>query len=295
MFSVKIIEDSHAGYEKDRLTTFQLSYPRFCHAEFLTHRVFSRNASSSRAIPIHKMIESVKNSPAMPVHWGQNQSGMQADNEITDTSKAVELWLEAAASACHHAEKLNTLGLHKQVVNRILEPFQYIHVVVTASDYSNFFKLRSHKDAQPEIKLLSDMMMESYNKNKPKDISNGGLHLPYILEEEFGLYSVEELLKMSTARCARVSYLTHDNKKPSYDNDMKLFHRLITSEPMHASPTEHQARTWFDHEHELSLAVRKGFSGNFNNSKFFQYRKYLEHEKNYEYYKNFTFVDFMDR
>lgn len=154
--SAKIVADSisPAG---GRLVTMELCYPRFIHSEFLTHRMFSRNASSSRAIPVEKMLQQVQENPAMPVHWGKNQPGMQAREEIfPNTGK--DLWKIYAKQTAKNAEELNLIGYHKQVVNRLLEPFQYIKVIVTATEWDNFFKLRLHEDAQPEMYELARCM-----------------------------------------------------------------------------------------------------------------------------------------
>lgn len=259
MFEAKIIAHSISEQGKE-IITYQLKYPRFIHAEFMTHRLFSRNASSSRAIPVAKMIEQVRTNPAMPIHWGANQPGMQADMEVADIDNAKDLWRTAAANAADLAEAMMEGGLHKQVANRILEPFQWISVVVTATEWDNFHALRSHKDAQPEIKLLSDMMLEARAKSTPKLLETGEWHLPYIyLENDFvevsrslkkeDIYSegdwyaqiYEILKKVSAARCARVSYLTHDGKPTTVEADLALCERLAGTQPIHASPFEHQA------------------------------------------------------
>lgn len=149
--AAKVICDSFDKRMNTRITSMELEYPRFIHAEFMTHRKFSRNASSSRAIPVAKMIQAVINNPAMPIHWGKNQAGMQAHEELDDSAKeSVErLWLDAKDCAVQVAKEMNDLGAHKQIVNRILEPFTHIHVIVTATDFANFFALRDHEDAQP--------------------------------------------------------------------------------------------------------------------------------------------------
>lgn len=239
--TAKVIEDS-ISKQDIRLTTMQLTYPRFIHSEVMTHRVFSRNASSSRAIPVAKMIEMVRTDPAMPIHWGKNQPGMQAHEELTglELDHAKQLWKIAADEAADTAKYMVNLGVHKQVANRILEPFQHIHVVVTATEWENFFNLRNHQDAQPEIRALAIVMREAMDASKPKVLLDGEWHLPYVLEEEYS-NTLANLRKMSAARCARVSYLTHDGKTPDIDKDLELYSRLIDSEPMHASPIEHQA------------------------------------------------------
>lgn len=244
----KIIEDSQAP-NGVRLTTLQLRYPRFIHAEFMTHRVFSRNASSSRAIPVAKMIEQIRVAPAMPLHWGKNQPGMQANFEVDDKTKAEaqRTWTLAAESAIEHAIRMNELGVHKQIVNRILEPFMFISVIVTATEWDNFFELRVHPDAQPEIFALSSAIRTAMCKSNPRLVlcskdTHLGWHLPYITETERNEdIDPETLAKISAARCARVSYLTHDGDKPSIEKDISLYEKLVGGRPLHASPVEHQA------------------------------------------------------
>lgn len=236
----KIVADSISS-EGARLTTFQLRYPRFIHAELMTHRVFSRNASSSRAIPVERMIEDLRRDPAMPIYWGSNQKGMQAGSELggDDLAGCKALWLHSMENAIHTAESLLHRGLHKQIANRILEPWAHINVVVTATEWANFFALRCHEDAQPEIKKLADHMRVSMALSTPVTMAHGAWHLPYIQEQENELH-IDDLKKISVARCARVSYLTHDGRQTSVEEDIKLYDRLVGSQPLHASPAEHQ-------------------------------------------------------
>lgn len=243
--SAKIVEDSISP-SKNRLTTMQLCYPRWIHAEFLTHRVFSRNASSSRAIPVAKMLEMVRSDPASPIHWGKNQPGMQAACELDMHPKRYvqSLWLQAAQAAAGFAERMEAEGAHKQIVNRILEPFQHIQVIVTATEWENFFALRAHKDAQPEIQALAVMMREAMNERNPTALKRDEWHLPYVTTSERNdalLVKDNLLVKLSAARCARVSYLTHDGAIPKIAADLTLYERLVGSAPIHASPIEHQA------------------------------------------------------
>ncbi len=277
MIEAKIIADSRSE-SGVRLTTFQLVYPRFIHAEFMTHRVFSRNASSSRAIPVAKMIEQVRTNPAMPVHWGQNQPGMQANAEIQHVGAAKDQWVRAAKEAADIAEEMTKIGLHKQVANRILEPFQWIHVVVTATEWDNFFVLRAHKDAQPEIQELAVKMKKAMDDSTPRLLRMDEWHLPYVLPSEIAgvkeiispnlrLSCMSELIKVSAARCARVSYLKHDGSAPNLMEDLALYDRLVGSEPIHASPIEHQARP-------MPVEHRDAFFGNFRG--WMQYRKQFE-------------------
>lgn len=262
-----IIADS-ISESGDRLTTMQLKFHRFILPEFNTHRVFSRNASSSRAIPVTKMIEQVETNPAMPIHWGKNQPGMQAKEELNavDQLVATSLWHKAAECAADIAERMILLGLHKQVVNRILEPFQHIHVVVTSTEWANFFGLRCHPDAQPEMQALACAMREALNGSTPIPRANGEWHLPYVTDEEREKHPLTYLRDMSAARCCRVSYLKHDGTNPDIKDDLLLCEKLKSSRPIHASPFEHVATPLPDGDAELW--------GNFYG--WMQYRKVIE-------------------
>lgn len=239
--TASIIEDSisEAGH---RLTTMQLRYPRFVHAEFMTHRVFSRNASSSRAIPVERMIQDLLRDPAMPVYWGSNKPGMQAGEELSahDLAEVKDEWTYAMTRAINSARVMIDRGLHKQIANRILEPWAHINVVVTATEWDNFYQLRCHPDAQPEMRALAEAMRDAQQDSTPNLLQPGEWHLPYVHEEEFGIVPVGVLRKLSVARCARVSYLTHDGKQPDIEADITLYERLVGSVPIHASPAEHQ-------------------------------------------------------
>lgn len=217
-----------------------ITYPRMVHSEFMTHRVFSRNASSSRAIPIQKMIQQVIDDPAMPVAWGSNKPGMQAGEEISETYWAKEFWLQARDNAVAVAQDMVKLGLHKQIVNRLLEPFAHITVIVTATEWDNFFDLRCHPDADPTIKALADQMRDTFAASKPVERE---WHLPYLSFDEATAYAYDKdfntAAMISAARCARVSYLNHDGTKPDIEKDLKLANMLLTSK--HMSPSEHQA------------------------------------------------------
>lgn len=226
-----------------RITTFQLRYPRFIHAEVLTHRVFSRNSSSSRAIPVDKMIAEAIEEPAMPIYWGSNKAGMQAGEEIEDIEKAKRLWIDARDEAVINAQRMKELGLHKQVVNRVLEPYLHMNVVVTATSdgLDNFFALRDHPDAQPEIQILAAKMKEALDNSIPQMLKYDEWHLPYVDDiKVYGGLTVARVI--SVARCASVSYLTVDGKEMSIDRAMSIYSKLTSSVPFHASPFEHQAR-----------------------------------------------------
>lgn len=278
--TAKIIKDSVTS-TNIRLTTFQLRYPRFIHSELLTHRVFSRNASSSRAIPIKKLITDIINDTAMPSRWGKNQPGMQAGEEHYDLVQISEdkyltreeAWLQARDMAVDMATRFMDAGYHKQIVNRILEPFSHISVVCTATDFNNFFTLRSHSDAQPEIKILSDEMFRAREQSVPVLLNKGQWHLPYVHPEEYYL-PVDTQLKLSVARCARVSYLRHDGSKPDIEKDIDLHDKLLVSIPLHASPAEHQATP--DFYDASGKWMNPELHGNLRGV--IQYRKTLPHE-----------------
>ena len=236
-----IIAHSKSSVNGKEIITMELEYPRFCHSEIMTHRLFSRNAASSRAIPIEKVIEQVSTSPAVPCHWGKNQSGMQAKEEVTNKINSMGHWIDAASSAAYHAGKLKHHGLHKQVVNRILEPFQMMKTVLTATEFDNFFWLRKHPDAQPEIKLLAEKMWEALQGSEPNTLDPKDWHVSYY-KKGFWMQgmedSLEDALAISSSCCAQVSYRLLDD---SLEKARTIYARLVESEPVHASPFEHQA------------------------------------------------------
>lgn len=269
MYGAKILADS-VNPVGDRLTTFELTYPRFVHSEFMTHRMISRNSASSRAIPISKMIERVIHDPVEPVWWGKNQSGMQAREELDAVAKedARTYWHNAREVAVRYAKCLDDLKVHKQIVNRLLEPWMWITVIASATDWWHFFNLRAHPDAQPEIAHIARMARELYESNVPIERKAQTWHLPLVQEDERNelmLGGVESWVTVSAGRCARVSYLTHDGKRDPIA-DAELAKKLMTAQPMHASPFEHQA-------YALDNSERIGnFTG------WVQYRKLLSDE-----------------
>jgi Thymidylate synthase complementing protein len=251
--SAKIITDS-ISLEGIRLITMELHYPKFIHGELMTHRVLSRNASSSRAIPVERLIQDVMDDPVIPIHWGVNRPGMQAHDVLEEEQSDIAntAWTKARDSAVAYAREMARIGLHKQLVNRIIEPWCHIRVVVTATEWGNFFLLRRHPDAQPEMRALADAMWEAQQVSTPTLLKPGGWHLPYVTNKELdilgGVTGGEPFeddwtpfIKLSVARCARVSYLTHDGKSPDVAADLALYDRLVGAVPLHASPTEHQA------------------------------------------------------
>lgn len=242
--TAKVIADSISP-EGIRLTTMELRYPRAIHAEFMTHRMFSRNASSSRAIPVERLIAEAEDDPAVPTWWGANQRGMQARQELTGSNlEAVQReWFWARDAAVASAKLMAIRGAHKQLVNRLLEPYTHIRVLVTATDWANFYALRRHPDAEPHMQALADAMAFAQGASTPVLLNPGQWHAPYVAElyDRSSTEQAEQAVKLSVARCARVSYKTHDGQLPEVAADLALYDRLVGSNPLHASPAEHQA------------------------------------------------------
>lgn len=242
-----VIQDSIANNK--RITTLELEYPRFIHAELLTHRLFSRNSASSRAIPVERMLDMPV---ALPVYWGKNQPGMSAREEIEFPDVAETYWRAASISAKDYSKTLHDLGLHKQIANRVTEPFQMIKVVVTATEFDNWFELRNHQDAQPEIQNLAAQMLEAMSSSTPLELIQGDWHVPYVQRTRNQgqvFYSVnDQYLEKAQAKlvsascCAQVSYRKSD---PSIEKAIAIAQRLISGRPWHASPFEHQAKPMF--------------------------------------------------
>lgn len=267
--SSKIILDS-INSNGDRITTLHMRYPRFIHAELMTHRVFSRNARSSRAVPVQKMIDEIMNDPVIPLYWGKNQKGMQASEECDELVMGMnreEAWLWARDNAVDAANGFMNAGYHKQVVNRILEPFMHIDTLVTATDWKNFFFLRNHKDAEPHIRDLAIYTQEVMEDSEPVLLTDEW-HLPYVMtQDREDISDGETLAKISAARCARISYSPFDGNA-STEAELERFEKL-NGIPKHASPMEHQA--YPDPKHQLPH-----LHGNLRG--WVQFRKTIPHE-----------------
>jgi thymidylate synthase ThyX len=269
-FEAKVLADSvsPAGH---RLTTLEATFPRFVLAEFNTHRVFSRNSASSRAIPVAKQLRRVLDDPYVPIEFGSNKPGMQAGAPLTGKARdaAEAEWLAARDDAVRHVLGLITspgnvaafddlyacleaaqdslkeppagwLNVHKQVANRLLEPFMWHTVIVSSTTWENFWNLRCHPDAQPEIRLVATKMRDAVRRSVPTRLEPDEWHLPLIGQtEREEAASPEELAKISIGRCARVSYLTHAGTR-DLSADVALYDRLLESG--HMSPMEHVAR-----------------------------------------------------
>lgn len=230
-YDAKILADSisPAGH---RLTTFEVTFPRIVLAEFNTHRIFSRNSASSRAIPVEKMVKRVLEDSFQPVSWGKNQKGMQAETEFGAAERDVldDKWCGFGRQAVDHARELLADGVHKQITNRLLEPWLWHTCVVSATEWGNFFNLRDNGKAQPEIHKAADLMHQLFKASKPRGLMPRQWHLPLVSDERSASPAEPEefWVKVSAGRCARVSYLTHDGKRDVAE-DVRLHDSLLES------------------------------------------------------------------
>lgn len=262
-----ILRSRNASAPDKVLSTLLLRYPRFIHAELMTHRVLSRNAASSRAIPVKKIIDDILADTAMPLHWGANQKGMQAfeecnakiDLELAGRRRMgisrASAWSDARDNAIEVARAFDAAGYHKQVVNRLLEPFMHITVLCSATEWSNFLELRDHKDAEPHIQILAREIRKCLEDDSTvQTLRPGEWHLPFITDEDQyfvrtcdtrnfpEIQTLEEALrKLSVARCASTSYKTVDGFNMTLEKAVEIYDRLL-GKPFHASPFEHVAQ-----------------------------------------------------
>lgn len=234
---IEILADSTNAITTDRFTTFLLrNFPKCLLAQLNTHRLLSRNCASSRAIPVSKVLEQVRREPFMP-EFQRAQKGMVGLNDLSEdeVSRAKFHWLCARDEAVFHAENLMKGGIAKQHANRLLEPWMTVPVIVSATEWDNFFKLRTASDAQPEFRAFAQAMQNMRRHNKPKKLNPGQWHVPLATATE----DLEHRLVTSTAWCARGSYGVFSGES-SFGKDQKLHDKLLASG--HWSPFEHQAR-----------------------------------------------------
>ena len=292
MMKAEVILASRSAESPD-LVTMHLRYPRFIHSEIMTHRVFSRNARSSRAVPAKTMLEEIRNDPVVPWHWTKNQPGMQGEKGHDTLIRipgvgsitAQEGWLWARDQALKAAEVFAAADYHKQIFNRLVEPFMWIDVLVTATEWSNFLYLRDHPDAEPHIRDLAVMVREALEGADYQYLVPGQWHTPYITDEDRAHawhYAVSErgtmpyaagllrdllLLKISAARCARISYAPFVGN-PSIERELERYELLVGNDAVHASPLEHQA--------ECTPRAPKEQTRNFRG--WTQFRTHIPHE-----------------
>lgn len=283
--SAKILTDTVNTFVQGtpRLTTFEIVFPRVILAEVNTHRALSKNTASSRAVPFNKFLSNVREATYIPANVGKNNKGMSSFESLSEEEQAeFEQWasnlFDYVADEC---TKINAkLNIHKQWINRFLEPWMYVTMIISGTDWANFFALRTHKDAHPDFQKLASLMFEQYKQSKP---SYKMIHAPLVSDEEHAEIAqtytnssslspkaLELICKISAGRCARVSYLTHDGKR-DFEKDLELAHRLSGHFPKHMTPFEHVAFPMT--EEQFSNDSR---SGNFTG--FIQYRKTIEFE-----------------
>jgi hypothetical protein len=283
----KVIADSISPHGV-RLTTMEIQLPRIVLAEANTHRMWSRNSASSRAIPIEKMLARVVDDPYIPEQWDHNGAGMQGHGLLNadDAGRCELVWLHARDQAVVAVKALLALNLHKQTTNRLLEPFMWHTVIVTATEWSNFFNLRCSPLAHPALRNTAEAMRTAMGECSPSRLNYDEWHLPYVNERDADLSEIDKV-KVSTARCARVSYLTHDGVRDPA-KDIELHDSLLANG--HMSPFEHVARPMTDSDvrrklldtrgvvavEDKEIDVREHFAGNFRG--WVQYRKTIADE-----------------
>lgn len=278
MFAARIVLDTVAESGK-RITTIAATYPLIIHNEFLTHRALARNSASSRAIPYRKdnakitLRNQVLDNPFVPIKWGAEQKGMQTGESIEAPALATHEWLKARDAAIAQADALFDLGVHKSLINRVVEPYRWMTTVMTATEWENFFRLRCHADAEIHLRTIAELIrdvkkastpqspielncsQEPFNAETEGDLIDRQWHLPFVtnhdLVELTRDFSAHDIVRISVARCARVSYLTHDGSRDP-GKDLELFDRLMDGSGFgHYSPMEHVAMA-------ADAAVRSG-------------------------------------
>jgi hypothetical protein len=243
MIRATVVADSvsPAGH---RLTTLEVTFPRMILAEVNTHRVFSRNSASSRAVPVRRMLEQVKEDPFVPLVWRRAAPGMVGGEILTDdgdVKAAREWWLMARDAAVVHAGRLLDLGLHKTLPNRVLEPYAWHTAIISGTTWDGFWAQRCAPGADDHMRLTAEAMRAACDASTPRPIGAREWHLPYITAEEYENPDLSDvqLRQVSAGRCAQVSYLNHG--RADVEADLDRFARLRAADPPHWSPMEHQA------------------------------------------------------
>lgn len=280
-----ILHSSHEDPSVPSLWQGLLTYPRCIHAELLTHRVFSKNSASSRAIPVKRMIQDVIDHPYVPIKWSKNAPGMKEQEYFEGDEKQalIDQWLSDRDEAVQKAMWYADRNVHKQVVNRILEPYAHITVFLSGTAFSNFFGLRL-SGAEPHFEMLANEIHREYRMSDRQILKPGQWALPWVKDEDYHKFGMKpgdmhpDLIKLSVARSAHTSYQTVDGREMTYALAIELADRLLASRPLHASPTEHQARA--DRRWQTAANtnwVGDGQEGNFAPG-WVQFRKTLANE-----------------
>ena len=236
-WDVKVVADS-VSPTGSRLLTVEATYPLIVHNELLTHRVFSRGSASNRAIPNLVFIEKVKNDPFVPLRWPKRSKSMAPREYFTDPDQIEQLnrlWLDCRDAVLPYVEAMTEIGAHKEIANRPLMAWQWITTVITGTEWDNFFNLRCHPDAEQHMRRLADLVRAVHMSSQPRELNWGQWHLPYLTDDEQDLdLDIGTKKKVSVARCARTSTLTQG----TIAEDLNLFNRLYTAEPIHSVPFE---------------------------------------------------------
>lgn len=274
----KVIADSINPDTGKRITTLAIKIPRIILSEHNTHRSLSRNFSSSRAIPAKKLRYEAWEHPFVPIYWGANKSGMSADQQLTgfNLSMAKFSWKLAGKFAVMFHKMMEIVGVHKQTCNRIIEPWMSVVGTITSTEWDNFLRLRYDHNAQPEIIVLAKKIHDAIKASEPT-VPENGIHLPFIDEEERKTFSIDQLIKISVARCCRTSYANCLGKKSQPEEDIKLYQRLLGNG--HFSPFEHIALIP-NHGRvakELQYDLQRNFRG------WYQLRAFIQPESNTKY------------
>lgn len=274
----KVIADSINPDTGKRITTLAIKIPRIILSEHNTHRSLSRNFSSSRAIPAKKLRKEAWEHPFVPIYWGANKSGMSADQQLTgfNFSMAKFSWKLAGKFAVMFHKMMELVGVHKQTCNRIIEPWMSVVGTITSTEWDNFLRLRYDRNAQPEIIVLAKKIHDAIKASEPT-VPENGIHLPFIDEEERRTFPIDQLIKISVARCCRTSYANCLGKKSQPEEDIKLYHRLLGNG--HFSPFEHIALIP-NHGRvakELQYDLQRNFRG------WYQLRAFIQPESNTKY------------
>lgn len=260
-----ILRSRNASAPQHVLSTLLVRMPRIILAEWNTHRIFSRNAASTRAIPTKKLIEQVATDPFVPLVWGKNVPGMQSVGIHEDVAACELAWLKARDAAVENAERLMDLGLHKQIVGRVLEPWMWTLVCVSSTEWNNFRELRDHEAAEPHIQMLAKEIGKCLDDESTiQTINPGAWHTPFVTDEDdpYDQLTIDQWIKLSVARCASTSYKTVDGFDMTLERAVALHDKLVGSKPLHASPCEHVAMAdnlvtngpylmpWFEHRNQ---------------------------------------------
>lgn len=257
--AVQVIADGISEGSGVRLTSMLLTYPLFIHNQLLTHRAFSRSSASARALPVEAVLTQVIDEPVVPVMATEAKTGMTAGAPLKGrkATEALSAWMRARDAAIIEARELELLGVHRSVVNRLLEPFRTITTLVTATEWANFFALRTTEDPQAEFTGLARAAYDAYHESVPDTYPVGAWFTPLLTDEERTRLPLGAACDISAARCARLSF--GPGATFSHDRDLKLAVSLK------------RRGEWGPFEHQAFSSDAPRFSGNLRG--WVQYRK----------------------